>query len=52
MSSNEFADRLAAALGIVDLMGRALGLPRDPSFELARVSSDGVVVTVGTADGQ
>jgi predicted phosphoribosyltransferase len=52
MTSNEFADRLAAALGTVDLMGRALGLPRDPSFELARVSSDGLVVTVDTASGQ
>jgi hypothetical protein len=52
MTSNEFADRLAAALGTVDLMGRALGLPRDPSFELARVSSDGLVVTVDTAGGQ
>jgi hypothetical protein len=35
---NEFADRLAA-LGTVGLMGRALGLQRDTSFELARVTA-------------
>ena len=50
--SNEFANRLAAALGTVDLMGRALGLQRDASFELARVTSDGLVVTVATAGGK
>lgn len=50
--SNEFADRLAAALGSVDLIGRALGLQRDASFELARVTSDGLVVTLATAGGK
>jgi hypothetical protein len=33
-------------------VGEVLGLPRNPSFELARVSSDGLVVTVDTAGGK
>jgi hypothetical protein len=52
MTNNEFAERLAAALGTVDLMCRALGLRRDPSFELSQVGSDGLIVTVATAGGQ
>jgi hypothetical protein len=50
--SNEFADRLAAAPRTVDLMGRALGLQRDASFELTRVTRDGLVVTIATAGGK
>jgi hypothetical protein len=36
MTNNEFAERLAAALRTVDLMGRALGLRRDPPLSWPR----------------
>jgi hypothetical protein len=36
----------------IGLMARALELQRDTSFELARVTSDGLLVTVATAGGK
>jgi hypothetical protein len=36
MTNNKFAERLAAALGTVDLMGRALGFRREPSLSWPR----------------
>jgi hypothetical protein len=52
MTGNEFAGRLAVRLRTVDLMDWALGLPHDPAFELARVSRNGLVVTIDTAGRQ
>jgi hypothetical protein len=46
-TSREVVDWLAAALGTVDLMGRALGLPRAiPPLSWLGISSDGLVVTL------
>jgi hypothetical protein len=52
-TSREFVDWLAAARGTVDLMGRALGLPRAiPPLSWLGISSDGLVVTLDTATGE